>query len=144
MKELNDIVSALKDEMSKLLETLSRNTELIQTTTLRKFQAEIDRFVQVMETSCENINTAGRHQNETLANIAGTVQASMQNGARDIQNEFNHVHTAIREVMTSAAEDIKTNYQANMRKMFEAMADNLAAITQQLREAGNAQTEAKS
>lgn len=59
----------------------------------------------------------------------------MATGAKDIQNVFAKTRAELHETVNSAMKQIDSDYQTHMRAMFRVMADNLAAITQELRNA---------
>ena len=120
----------------QLLEALSKNAATLQTTTIKNFEAEIQKFIKTIETSCAELNKAAADQSKLIAGIAGTVQGVMGQGARDLQSDFNRTHAALQNIIKNAVGQINTDYQENMKRMFQAMADNLAAITQHLMTAG--------
>lgn len=121
--------------MKKMLDALSQNAETLQNGTIKNFEAEIKKFIQVIDTSCENINHAAQEQSNLLTNVAGDVQCVLATSARDIQSDFEKTRTALQSIIKEAMEQIDADYQENMKNMFKAMADNLAAITQQLKTA---------
>lgn len=133
VKELNYIIPALRDEMTKMLQTLSENAGTFQKSTLKNFEDEIKKFIKAIDDSYRNIERAADEQNKAVTNIAGTVQCVLQTSARDIQSDFAYTQAEIQNIITSAVQQIDEDYQSNMRRMFQAMADNLAAITQELR-----------
>ncbi len=133
VKELNYIIPALKDEMTRLLATLSENAGTFQKSTLKNFEDEIKKFIHAIDASYRNLEKAANEQNKAFANIAGTVQSVLQTSAMDIQSDFAMTRAEIQAVIKSAVQQIDEDYQSNMRRMFQAMADNLAAITQELR-----------
>ena len=142
VKELNYIVPTLRDEMNKMLAELSKNAESFQKTTLKNFETEINRFIKVLDTSCENLNRAAQDQSNLLASVAGTVQGVLNTSARDIQGDFARTRAELQDIMTEAMKQIDADYQDNMRQMFVAMANNLAAITDELRAAQEAEQHA--
>ena len=135
VKELNYIIPTLRDEMNKLLYSLSENAETFQRDTIKNLDAEIEKFIHAVNSSCKSIRKSAEDQSILLANMAGTVQSVMENGTRNLQSEFSKTHSELRQTITDSLRQIDADYQDNMKKMFAAMANNLAAITQQLREA---------
>ena len=121
--------------MSKLLYSLSENAETFQRDTIKNLDAEIEKFIHAVNSSCKSIRKSAEDQSILLANMAGTVQSVMENGTRNLQSEFSKTHSELRQTITDSLRQIDADYQDNMKKMFAAMANNLAAITQQLREA---------
>ena len=135
VKELNYIIPTLRDEMKKLLYSLSENAETFQRDTIKNLDAEIEKFIHAVNSSCKSIRKSAEDQSILLANMAGTVQSVMEQGTRNLQSEFSRTHSELRQTITDSLRQIDADYQDNMKKMFAAMANNLAAITQQLREA---------
>ena len=133
VKELNYIIPTLRDEMKKLLQTLSENAGTFQKITLKNFEDEIKKFIQTINSSYANLDKAAQEQSKMLENVSGTVQGVLKTSAKDIQSDFEKTRATIQEVITEAMKQIDEDYQSNMRSMFQAMADNLAAITQELR-----------
>ena len=138
VKELNYIVPTLRDEMNKMLAELSKNAESFQKTTLQNLEAEVKKFIHVLDTSCENLNKAAQDQSNLLASVAGTVQGVLNTSAQDIQGDFARTRAELQDIMTEAMKQIDADYQENMRQMFAVMADNLASITQELRASAKA------
>lgn len=144
VKELNYIIPALRDEMKILLETLSQNAESFQKSTIRNFEAKINEFTATINNMCDKIRKSADDQSNTFAGMAGTIQSVMDSGTRNLQSEFTKTHSALKGIITDSMKQINADYQDNMKKMFQAMTDNLAAITQQLKTAGtNAEPEKK-
>lgn len=136
VKELNDIIPALRNEITKLLKTLSENAESFQKSTVRNLEAEISKLIMAVKSLCGNVTQSANEQSKIFADIAGTVQGVMGKGAKNLESEFGKAHSEIRNIITDSTKQINTDYQDNMKQMFTAMADNLSAIIQQLRSAG--------
>lgn len=135
VKELNYIIPSIRDEMKNLLDALSKNLDSFQKGTIKNLEAEIKKLTQVIDASCENLEKSSDEQRKLLASMAGTIQNVLTNGERDIQSAFDKTHKTLQDTIKDSMEQINADYQANMKKMFKAMADNLAAITQELRKA---------
>ena len=60
----------------------------------------------------------------------------MVGSTQNIQSAFNRTHAELQAIITDAVGQINADYQENMKRMFQAMADNLAAITEKLKIAG--------
>lgn len=136
VKELNYIIPALRDEMKNLLATLSENAEAFQKSTIKNFEAEIIKFTKKINEMCEEIKKSADEQSKTFAGMAGSVHSVMDKGEQDLQSAFTRTHSELRGIITDSMSKINTDYQENMKKMFQAMADNLAAIIKQLSTAG--------
>ena len=121
--------------MTKLLEALSKNAVTLQESALKNFEDEVKKFIDVMNSSCKNLDNASQEQSKLLANVAGTVQNAMTNSARDIQSDFEETRTSLQAIITDSIKQIDNDYQKNMRAMFQTMADNLASIIQELKNA---------
>ena len=68
-------------------------------------------------------------------------QSYLIDAERNIQSAFDKTHSAIKNANAEAVKQINADYQENMKRMFQAMADNLGAITSQLKkEAQSSQT----
>ena len=144
VKELNYIIPAMRDEMTKLLQTLSENAGKFQADTLANLEAEVRKLINTIDTSCSALDKAAQDQSKQLASIAGTVQSMMQQSQMNIQSAFDKTHSAIKNANAEAVKQINADYQENMKRMFQAMADNLGAITSQLKkEAQSSQTPPK-
>ena len=135
VKELNYIIPSIRDEMNKLLDALSKNLDSFQKGTVKNPESEIKKLIQVIDTSCENLGKSSQEQRKLLASMAGTIQSALTNGEKDIQSAFEKTHKSLQDMITDSMSKIETDYQTNMKNMFKAMADNLAAITQELRKA---------
>ena len=136
IKKLDLIVTALRDEMGTLLGTLAKNIEEVQKGTIKNFEDEIKKFNKAIDTAVKNIDKASTNQSHRLAEIAGIVQGTLNNGINDIRNNFNNLGVQLQAITQNAEAQINTNYQNNMTAMFQIMADNLKAIMLQLKEFG--------
>lgn len=135
--ELKQIVPALREEMTNLQKTLSENAITLQKSALTDFEGEVKRFIKVIDTACDNLNKATQDQSKQMASVAGTVQGVLNTFAKNLQSEFEKADTDLRKTITKAMKQIDSDYQENMRNVFNAMADNLAAIIEHLRKEGN-------
>jgi phage-related protein len=133
VKELNYIIPSIRDEITKLLDSISTNIDSFQKGTIKNLESEIKRLIQVIDTSCENLEKSSDEQRKLLTNMAGTIQNALTNGERDIQSAFEKTHKSMQDMITDSMKKIESDYQYSMKEMFRAMADNLAAITQELR-----------
>ncbi|MBR0185998.1 MAG: hypothetical protein IJQ24_08220, partial [Synergistaceae bacterium] len=83
-----------------------------------------------------NIDRASQNQGNRLAQIAGIVQSTLNNGINDIRNNFNNLGVQLQAITQNAEAQINVNYENNIKAMFQIMADNLKAIMLQLKEFG--------
>ena len=144
VKELNAIVPDLRNEINKLLKTLSENAEAFQESSIKNFEDEIKEFIKTINEMCEGIRKSADEQNKKFTEMIGKIQSVMNKGTKDLQSEFKGTHSALQSIIKDSLQQIEADYQDNMKKMFQAMADNLAAITHQLKAAGtNAELPAK-
>ena len=93
---------SLRQEMNELLDAMSKNAETLQTTTLKNFEAEVKRFIQVIDTSCSNLDKAAQEQSKTLASTAGTIQSVLTTGVKDIQSSFATTREALQDTVNNA------------------------------------------
>ncbi|MBQ6001358.1 MAG: hypothetical protein IJL18_00720 [Synergistaceae bacterium] len=136
IKKLDLIVTALRDEMGTLLGTLAKNIEEVQKGTIKNFEDEIKKFNKAIDTAVKNIDRASQNQGNRLAQIAGIVQSTLNNGINDIRNNFNNLGVQLQAITQNAEAQINVNYENNIKAMFQIMADNLKAIMLQLKEFG--------
>ena len=136
IRKLDLIVTALRDEMGTLLGTLATNIEEVQKGTIKNFEDEIKKFNKAIDTAVKNIDKASTNQSHRLAEIAGIVQGTLNNGINDIANNFNNLGDRLQQITHNAEEQINVNYENNIKAMFQIMADNLKAIMLQLKEFG--------
>ena len=136
IKKLDLIVTALRDEMGTLLGTLAKNIEEVQKGTIKNFEDEIKKFNKAIDTAVTNIDRASQNQGNRLAQIAGIVQSTLNNGINDIRNNFNNLGVQLQAITQNAEAQINVNYENNIKAMFQIMADNLKAIMLQLKEFG--------
>lgn len=136
VNELNNIISTLRDEMKEMADTLSQNSESFQKSTISNLEAEIRKLIMAVKSLCGDVTKSANEQSKILAEMAGTVQGVMREGVWNLQSEFGKTHAEIRNIITDSVKKIDDDYQQNMTRIFQAMADNLSAIIQQLRTAG--------
>ena len=132
LKELREIVPALHTEISNMLKTLSEGSGKFQDESMRNIEAEVKKLSDAINAAVNNLNKASQAQSERLATVAGAVQTVLDKGVKDLQNEFNKTDSELKKITKDAVKRINDDYQNNMKKMFQAMADNLAAITRKL------------
>ncbi len=136
VKELNNVVPAMRDEMNKLLETLSQNADSFQRNTIRNLEDEISQLIEAVDTSCKRMAESSNQQASCLADMAGTFQGVIAESANNLQSELGQIHSGIRNIINNSMDQIKDAYGENIKIILQVMADNLAAIIDKLRTAG--------
>ena len=131
-----NVISELQRETDSFLKDFAAKVEKsagINNKTLAAFDEEIKRFTRTLTESIKQIQAAGDEHNNLLAKMASSFQGVLNTSSLDIKDAFTKTDDELKMIITDSMKSINRNYEDNIRKIFQAMADNLASIKEALK-----------